>query len=116
MAESKGAVYYGRYVDDMILVTEIENTDTFKENILSKGNQYVCNYMIELLEDSNVIKNNNNGKYLLSGFSKLNFQKSKLRFFYIDKDGYNTIIEKYKMIFVRMQVNLIIYPKTQLKN
>ena len=94
MAESKGAVYYGRYVDDMILVTEIENTDTFKENILSKGNQYVCNYMIELLEDSNVIKNNNNGKYLLSGFSKLNFQKSKFRFFYIDKDGYNTIIEK----------------------
>lgn len=94
MAESEGTAYYGRYVDDMILVTEIENTIDFKERILKNGNQYVCDYMVELLENSNVLKNNNDGEYLLKDFPRLNFQKSKFRFFYIDKDGYDTIIEK----------------------
>lgn len=94
LAKSEGAVYYGRYVDDMILVTEIENTVDFKEKILNNGNQYVCDYMIELLENSSVLKNNNDGEYLLNDFPRLNFQKSKFRFFYIDKDGYDTIIEK----------------------
>ncbi len=78
----------------MILVTEIENTVDFKEKILNNGNQYVCDYMIELLENSSVLKNNNDGEYLLNDFPRLNFQKSKFRFFYIDKDGYDTIIEK----------------------
>lgn len=94
LAKSEGAVYYGRYVDDMILVTEIENTVDFKEKILNNGNQYACDYMIELLENSSVLKKNNDGKYLLNDFPRLNFQKSKFRFFYIDKDGYDTIIEK----------------------
>lgn len=94
MANSEGAVYYGRYVDDMILVTEIENAFDFKEMILKCGNQYVCDYMIELLEKSNVLRRNNGGEYSLNDFPQLNFQKSKFRFFYIDKDGYDTIIEK----------------------
>lgn len=94
MAESEGAVYYGRYVDDMILVTQIENTSDFKEQILKSGNQYVCDYMVNLLEDSHVLKNNKDCEYLLSDFPSLNFQKSKFRFFYIDKDGCDTIIEK----------------------
>lgn len=94
MKESEGAVYYGRYVDDMILVTQIENTSDFKEQILKGGNQYVCDYMVKLLQNSNVLKRNKDGEYLLSDFPRLNFQKSKFRFFYIDKDGYDTIIEK----------------------
>lgn len=94
MKKSERAVYYGRYVDDMMLVTEIENTANFKEKILKSGSQYVCDYMIELLRNSNILKNNKDGEYSLSGFPRLNFQKSKFRFFYIDKDGYDTIIEK----------------------
>lgn len=94
ISKSEGAVYYGRYVDDMILVTEVENAGDFKEKISIYGNQYVCDYMIELLENSNILKSNNEGEYLLNEFPNLNFQKSKFRFFYIDKDGYDTIIEK----------------------
>lgn len=93
MSKSKGGVYYGRYVDDMILVTQIENWDDLKERILNEGNQCVCNYMIKLLEESKILENDNDG-YSLRGFSKLKFQKSKFRFFYIDKDGYSNIIEK----------------------
>jgi hypothetical protein len=96
LEKSQGEVYYGRYVDDMILVTEIENTAVFKEKILKSGNQYVCDYMLDLLGSSDVLKTNNDGKYLLSDFPRLNFQKSKFRFFYIDKDGYDTIIGKIK--------------------
>ena len=77
----------------MILVTQIENWDDLKERILNEGNQCVCNYMIKLLEESKILENDND-EYSLSGFSKLKFQKSKFRFFYIDKDGYSTIIEK----------------------
>jgi len=94
MENSLDSVYYGRYVDDMILVTEIEDTIEFKNNILSDGNQHVCDYMIELLENSNVLEKCKDGECLLKDFPKLNFQKDKFRFFYIDKDGYDTIIEK----------------------
>lgn len=94
IAKSEGTVYYGRYVDDMILVTEIGDSSGFKEQILTGGNQYVCDYMLKILEKSNVLGCNENDKYLLKDFPKLNFQKSKFRFFYIDKDGYDTIIEK----------------------
>ncbi len=94
LAKSKGTAYYGRYVDDMILVTEVENTVDFKEKILENGNQYVCDYIIGLLEDINVLANDNSDEYLLKDFPRLRFQRNKFRFFYIDKDGYDTIIEK----------------------
>ena len=97
----EGIKYYGRYVDDMILVTEINNSSTFKQNVLEQGTQYVCNYMIELLKKSSILTNNtlNEDKednYFLNDFTKLYFQKDKLRFFYIDKNGYNHILEKIK--------------------
>ena len=66
----------------------------FKEKILENGNQYVCDYIIGLLEDINVLANDNSDEYLLKDFPRLRFQRNKFRFFYIDKDGYDTIIEK----------------------
>lgn len=96
MAQTEGAAYYGRYVDDMILVTEIKDGANFKEKVLSIGNKYVCDYMVELLKKANILNGNNKGEYLLQDFPRLHFQKSKFRFFYLDKDGNDTIIEKIK--------------------
>ena len=94
ISQVKGTVYYGRYVDDMILVTEIEDTMEFKRNILEIGNQYVSDYMISLLENAEILSNTENDQYVLCNFNKLKIQKEKFRFFYIDRDGYDLVIEK----------------------
>lgn len=94
MSKLDGTAYYGRYVDDMILVTELEEETKFNDNILNRGNKYACEYMLELLESSEVLCKKENDKYSISNFPGLYFQKNKFRFFYIDKNGYDTIIEK----------------------
>ena len=94
MAKLQGTIYYGRYVDDMILVTEIKDDTKLQEQILSEGSRFVSDYMFEQLEKANILCKEESGEYSLGDFPKLNFHKNKLRFFYINKDGNNTIIEK----------------------
>ncbi len=87
-------VYYGRYVDDIILVTEVEDSDFLRNEIYQKGNGIVSEYMLSILRKNGIIDELEDDEYFLSGYSEMKFQKKKFRFFYIDQTGCNTIIEK----------------------
>ena len=88
--------YYGRYVDDMLLLMEIPDDEApkLKKQILKKGNQYIFDYMIKKLSKENILGKNEDESFYLKNYEKLVFQGEKFRFFYIDKDGYDTIIDK----------------------
>lgn len=88
--------YYGRYVDDMLLLMEIPDDEApkLKKQILEKGNQYIFDYMIKKLSKENILGKNEDESFYLKNYEKLVFQGEKFRFFYIDKDGYDTIIDK----------------------
>ncbi len=88
--------YYGRYVDDMLLLMEIPDDEApkLKKQILEKGNQYIFDYMIKRLSKENILGKNEDESFYLKNYEKLVFQGEKFRFFYIDKDGYDTIIDK----------------------
>lgn len=93
MRKIKNTVYYGRYVDDMILVTEVDKAADLKRCVAERGNQCVYEYMLNLLESAEILCCKEN-IYALKDLPELNFQKKKFRFFYVDKDSYDTIIEK----------------------
>lgn len=88
--------YYGRYVDDMLLLMEIPDDEApkLKKQILKKGNQYIFDYMIKKLSKENILGKNEDESFYLKNYEKLVFQGEKFRFFYIDKDDYDTIIDK----------------------
>lgn len=87
-------VYYGRYVDDIILVTEVEDSDELRNAIFQKGNSIVGEYMLNILRMNGIIEESMDEEYFLSGYSQMKLQKKKFRFFYIDRTGCNTIIER----------------------
>lgn len=87
--------YYGRYVDDMILVSRIEPAAKLKSKIAKNGVNEVSSYIIKKLENEGVIESVGNDIRLL-GYEGLVVKKDKFRFFYVDKNGYDTIIEKIK--------------------
>ena len=89
-------LYYGRYVDDMFLLTEIEDEDSnaFRQEVMNNGNSHVVDYMVNKLEKADILVKNGNEEFSLKGYKKLKFQKQKFRFFYIDKDGYDLIIDR----------------------
>lgn len=94
MLQCAQTAYYGRYVDDIILVTEVEDSDTLRNEIFQKGNSIVSEYMLNILRQNGIIEEFMKEEFFLSGYSKMKFQKKKFRFFYIDQTGCNTIIEK----------------------
>ncbi len=93
---SKNTTYYGRYVDDMILVSCIEPYSRLKNRILKNGASEISSYMLKRLEEAGLIEYRDDEFIGLAGYDGLEVQKDKFRFFYIDKNGYDTIIEKIK--------------------
>lgn len=96
VAKCKNVAYYGRYVDDMIIVTRIEPQSRIKSKIAKNGVQEVSNYMLRRLEEEQLINIEKDGTIGLVGYKGLSFKIKKFRFFYVDKNGYDTIIEKIK--------------------
>lgn len=88
--------YYGRYVDDIIIVTRLDKPSVITSNISKNGISAISSFMLELLEREGVIHINDNGDINVFEYEDLLVQKDKFRFFYIDKNGYDTIIEKIK--------------------
>lgn len=88
-------VYFGRYVDDIILITKIEKSHLLRRRIVKNGIEEVSKYIIELLKKSRIIYDEDN-EIGLVGYPYLKVQKSKFKFFYVDKNGYDTIINKIK--------------------
>ena len=89
-------VYYGRYVDDIIVVTRLEKTNAFAKQINKEGISAISSYMLDLFEREGIISIDNDDNISVVEYDDLLVQKSKFRFFYIDKNGYDTIIEKIK--------------------
>lgn len=97
----KNTAYYGRYVDDMILVSRIGSHDRLRNKISKNGVVEVSTYMLKKLENDGLIEHQEADEISLIGYGGLNVQKDKFRFFYVDKDGYDTIIEKIKSDIAR---------------
>lgn len=91
----KGAVYYGRYVDDMILVTSVENQSSLYSRVIDKGIDEVVSYMLDQLRNEQILDVRDDNISVI-GYEDLIVQKDKFRFFYVDKNGCDTIIEKIK--------------------
>lgn len=87
--------YYGRYVDDMIVVSQVDNSHELRKSVEHNGIERVSDYMLNLLQTNKIVEEVDES-IILYGFSYLSIQKNKLKFFYIDKNGYDTIIEKIK--------------------
>ena len=96
IANSRNTVYYGRYVDDMILVTKIEAQSKLKYRISKNGISEVSSFMLKRLQYDEIIESNVDNTIGIIGYKGLNVQRDKFRFFYVDKNGYDTIIEKIK--------------------
>lgn len=94
--QCKNITYYGRYVDDIILVTRINSYDRLKSKILKNGVKEISSYMLKKLQDDRLIECNDRTSISLFGYDRLVIQKDKFRFFYVDKNGYDTIIKKIK--------------------
>ncbi|WP_078766843.1 hypothetical protein [Eubacterium uniforme] len=90
----KNTVYYGRYVDDMILVSRVEPHDKLKSKITKNGVSEVSSYILKKLETFGLIECKDKETISLSEYDGLDIQKDKIRFFYVDKSGYDTIIKK----------------------
>jgi hypothetical protein len=91
----KNTVYYGRYVDDMMHITYIED-DKLRKKIEEHGICEVQLYMNELFKKEGIIDHGKKDVLYLTGHKELKFQNNKLRFFYVDKDGFDSTIEKIK--------------------
>jgi len=91
----KNTVYYGRYVDDMMHITYIED-EQLRKKIEEHGICEVQLYMNELFKKEGIIDHVKKDVLCLTGHKELEFQNNKLRFFYVDKDGFDSIIEKIK--------------------
>lgn len=97
-------LYYGRYVDDMLLVTEAGQLSGL---ISEEGSQCVSRHVFDLLERNKIIRKtgktqedydagNDSGEngFVLEGYPTLRMESSKFRFFYIGREGSREILEK----------------------
>ena len=88
MQKIKSVIYYGRYVDDMLLVTKVTEEEALREKVQESGINQVAEYMLSELVESGILKAREEGnEYYIKGYKTLKIQKSKIRFFYMDKDG-----------------------------
>lgn len=92
---SKDIVYYGRYVDDMIIVSRIESGD-LDNSIEDNGIKAVSSFVLNALFEDRLIEIENDETIRFVGYTDLYVQTSKMRCFYVDKDGYDTLIGKIK--------------------
>ena len=88
-------LYYGRYVDDMLIVTRIENENNLKSELNERGIKYISEYMIKELVKYHVLDEmEDKGLYNIKGYSLLQIQKSKLRFFYLNSNGSDELLKQ----------------------
>lgn len=86
--------YYGRYVDDILLVTKVTDNG-LKNRIQENGIDEVVRYMKDYFVKNNILSINDE-EFFVVGYKNLHIKQSKLRFFYIDSDGSDIIIETIK--------------------
>lgn len=94
MQKIKSVVYYGRYVDDMLLVTKVTEEDMLRKKAQESGINQVAKYMLSELVELDILKERKEiNEYYIKGYKTLKIQKSKIRFFYMDKDGSNELLK-----------------------
>ena len=94
MQKIKSVIYYGRYVDDMLLVTKVTEEEALREKVQESGINQVAEYMLSELVESGILKAREEGnEYYIKGYKTLKIQKSKIRFFYMDKDGSDELLK-----------------------
>lgn len=81
--------YYGRYVDDILLVFELNQKITDLNSESERLNAYFKEFNIFDLDGDNL-------NFSLKNFSNLKIQKNKIRYFIIDKFSSKYILEKFK--------------------
>lgn len=81
--------YYGRYVDDMLFVFEINNKIPNINSELELLKTYFSDTKIFKIEGENLT-------FSLKNYSSLNIQKTKIKSFIIDRFSSKYIIEKFK--------------------
>ncbi|MCM1183673.1 MAG: reverse transcriptase domain-containing protein [Roseburia sp.] len=86
-------IYYGRYVDDMLLVSKINKEDELWEKVQEKGVDYVAKYMLLGLTEAGILERAENiNEYFIKEYKMLKIQRSKFRFFYMNKDGNDELL------------------------
>jgi hypothetical protein len=86
-------LYYGRYVDDMIIVSQVDNKAKIIQELENYKLDIVINNMLDLFCDKNIFQRQKSGSYELYKYEGLKIQKGKFRFFYLDKEGSSGIID-----------------------
>ncbi len=86
-------MYYGRYVDDIIIVSQVDKKSELLEDLDENGISGIIEKTIETLHNKKIIAMENN-KYYLTNYKKLEVQQEKFRFFYFDKAGSMGILDK----------------------
>lgn len=106
MKSNSKVLYYGRYVDDMILVIDVSGD----ENVI---NDEIA-FEKYLVQNNHILEPAPNGMYTLCDYRSLTIQKEKVKMIYLDKIGSGTFIRQLKnAITYPSQMNVI--PKADLK-
>ncbi len=106
ISANKKVLFYGRYVDDMIVVMDVTG-DEEEVNYKKAFDKYLVeeNSILELVED---------GKYMLSEYPSLYIQKNKVKMIYFIKGESRTLINQLqKTLTYPSQMNII--PDTELR-
>lgn len=99
-------LYYGRYVDDMILVINVSGD----ENVINEETAFEK----YLIQNNRILEKNLEEDYTLSNYQTLIIQKEKVKMIYFDKNTSGTFIRQLKKATTYpSQMNVV--PKTELK-
>lgn len=105
ISTNPNVLYYGRYVDDIILVVDV----TGEEKNISEDtafNRY-------LVEKNNILVNAESGRFAIKQYPNLYIQKEKVKIMYFNKTGSKPLINQLlKTISYPSQMNVI--PDTEL--
>lgn len=91
----KNILYYGRYVDDIMILQDITTeVSKVKDIICNENPNLVTKMLFKELFTSDFIIEKENSFYLITNNGELKINESKIRFFLFDKDGNNNILSK----------------------
>ena len=86
ISTNPNVLYYGRYVDDIILVVDV----TGDEKSISEDNAF-NRYLVE---KNNILIDAESGKYSIKKYPNLYIQKEKVKIMYFNKTGSKTLINQ----------------------
>lgn len=80
-------IYYGRYVDDMLILLNVDNFQDVKEKDFFDNT---------LLNGISILEQKDDKDYCLQGYSNLIIQKQKVKFFFFERAKAKALISKLK--------------------